>query len=94
MKNNTCQSTFKKMQRLAKITEVLLLSGNIARAKRCFIIAEELLSKGTSEMKCAVATVFVYSVSAFMELHHLKIKTFFPQSLQTEYYKQVYCSGC
>ncbi|MES2479597.1 MAG: hypothetical protein V4561_10940 [Bacteroidota bacterium] len=93
MKDKSNQNTFRKMRRLVNITEKFLLSGNTARAKRCFTIAEDLLSRGSAEMKCAVSNVFVYSISSFMELHHFKIRTYFPQSLQKEYYSQVYCSG-
>ncbi|MFA6150141.1 MAG: hypothetical protein WC716_02395 [Chitinophagaceae bacterium] len=93
MKDKSNQNNFRKMQRLVNITENFLLSGNIVRAKRCFTIAEELLSRGSAEMKCAVSNVFVYSVSSFMEFHHFKISTFFPQTLQKEYYSQIYCSG-
>lgn len=94
MSNKSNQSIFKQMQRFATLTEILLLRGNTARAKRCFEIAGKLLDTGSSEMKCAVSNVFVYSVSGFMLLHHFNMKAFFPKSLETEYYKQACCSGC
>lgn len=94
MSNKSHHSVFKQMRRFALLTEQFLLSGHTARAKRCFEIAGKLLDNGSAEMKCAVSNVFVYSVSGFMQLHHFNIKTFFPRSLEAEYYKQACCSGC
>lgn len=93
MKVVTTQRTYRQMQRFANMTKVFIIRGELHRARRCLKIAEELLSKGSLEVRCAVTNVFIYSVSSFMECHHYSIKRFFPKSLQTEYYKQVYTSG-
>ena len=81
------------MQRFADVTKTLIIQGNIERAKRCLNKAEELFMKGPSEIKNAVANVFVYSVSSFMELHKCNIRNLFPESLKLEYNKQIQSSG-
>ena len=77
------------MQRFADVTKTLIMHGNIARAKKCLSVAENLLETGSNEMKNAVSNVFVYSVSSFMELHKCNIKNLFPDSLNMEYRKHV-----
>ena len=89
MKNNTPKSLYRQMQRFADVTKTLIMHGNIARAKKCLAVAENLLETGSIEMKNAVSNVFVYSVSSFMELHKCNIKNLFPKSLDMEYRKQV-----
>lgn len=81
------------MQRFAEVTKTLIARGNIGRAKRCLNTAEVMFTKGTSEIKNAVTNVYVYSVSTFLELHKCNIRDLFPESLKSEYKKQVLASG-
>ncbi len=89
MKNKSNQSLYTQMERFAEVTKNLIMTGNIQRAKRCLQKAEEIFNKGTAEVKNAVANVYVFSVSTFMEIHHCNIRNMFPKSLQSEYQKQV-----
>lgn len=89
MKNKTNQTIYYQMQRFADITKIFIIQGNTQRAKKCLAKAEELYMKGSSEMKNVVSNIYVYSVSIFMELHNCSIKNLFPESLKSEYLKQV-----
>ncbi|MCW3083616.1 MAG: hypothetical protein JWP12_982 [Bacteroidetes bacterium] len=90
---NQVTTIYKQMDRFASVTKKMIISGNIARAKKCFRVAEMLLETGNAEVKNAVSNVFVYSVSCFMELHKCNIHNLFPTSLKAEYLKQVNASG-
>lgn len=89
MTEQSCKNVYSRMQRFADITKNLIMLGNIRRAKRCLHIAEQIWMKGSNTEKNAIANVFVFSVSSFMEMHHCNIKKLFPAALQTEYFKQV-----
>ena len=93
MKNNPNQNIYTQMQRFADLTKELIITGNISRAKKCFAVAEKLFETGSNETKNAIANVFLFSVSCFMELHKCNIRDLFPQSLKAEYQKQVCASG-
>lgn len=80
-------------QKYADLTKELIISGNIRRVKRCFQLAEKLLSVGTAEMKNAVTNVYLFSISSFMETHHCNIKGMLTEKLHQEYKKQVNASG-
>ena len=77
------------MQRFANVTKTLIMQGNIKRAKRCLQTAEYLLTQGTTEVKNAIADVYVYSVSSFLEVCHCNIKDLFPEKLSNAYKKQI-----
>ena len=77
------------MQRFADVTKTLIIQGNIGRAKRCLNTAEEIFNKGTAEIKNVVSNVYVFSLTSFMEMHHCSIKNLFPESLKSEYQKQI-----
>ena len=81
------------MQRFADITKASIVSGNIKRAKRCLGLAERIFTLGSAEIKNAIVNVYVFSVSTFMEIHHCNIRNLFPESLQSEYKKQINTSG-
>ena len=89
MKTNQSPNIYKQAQRCADLTKTLIMSGNIQRAKRCLQKAELIFNHGTAEVKNAITNVYVFSVSTFMELHHCNIKNLFPDSLRTEYLKQI-----
>lgn len=93
MKNKSNQYINSQMQRFADVTKTLIMTGNIARAKRCLEKAEDIFNNGTSEIKNAMTNVYVFSVSTFMEPHHCNIRDLFPESLRSEYRKQVNASG-
>lgn len=92
MKNKPNQNLYSQMHRFAEVTKTLIITGNIDRAKKCLQKAEELFNTGTSEIKNAIANVYVFSVTTFMERHHCNIRNLFPESLQSEYQKQVISS--
>jgi hypothetical protein len=93
MKNEKTRSIYKNAQRFADVTKSFIMQGNINRAKRCMLIAENLITTGNKEIQNAIANVYVFSLSSFMEMHRCNIKDLFPKQLQTEYYKQVNSSG-
>ena len=70
MKSEMPINIYKQAQRFADFTKILIINGNIQRAKRCLAIASNLMEKGNKEMQNAISNVYVYSVSSFMELHH------------------------
>lgn len=86
---NQVQTVYKQAERFAEITKTAIISGNILRAKKCLALAERLFATGSTETKTAISNVYVYSVSTFMELRHCSISNLFPQSLRTEYLKQI-----
>jgi hypothetical protein len=89
MKNISNQNIYSQMQRFADITKTLILQCNIQRAKECILIAEEIFYKGTTKSKNAVFNIFVFSVTSFMEIHHVSVKNLFPKSLRNENNKQI-----
>jgi len=90
---NQVNNIYKQAERLAEITKIFIVSGNILRAKKCVIIAEYLLLNGTNQTKNAISNVYVFSVFTFMELRHCSITNLFPQNLKLEYNKQINTSG-
>lgn len=90
---NQINSVLKQAERLSEITKRCIISGNIIRAKKCLAIADQLLLHGNNETKNAIANVYVFSVSTFMELRHCSISNLFPQNLKLEYNKQINTSG-
>ena len=93
MKTQCIPNIYKQAQRFADLTKTLIMSGNIQRAKRCLQKAELIFNHGTAEVKNVITNVYVFSVSTFMEIHHCNIRNLFPESLQSEYQKQVNTSG-
>jgi len=90
---NQVNTIYHQAERFAEITKTAIISGNISRAKKCLALAERLLVSGSSETKTAISNVYVFSVSTFMELRHCSIANLFPQTLKTEYLKQINTSG-
>ncbi|WP_309640623.1 hypothetical protein [Flavobacterium sp.] len=86
---NQVTTVYKQAERFAEITKTAIVSGNIARAKKCMALAERLFTSGSYETKNAIANVYVFSVSTFMELRHCTISNLFPKSLKDEYLKQI-----
>lgn len=92
MKNQVF-SIYNQTQRFAEITKKAIVSGNIVRAKKCLAVAERLFTYGSYETKNAIANVYVFSVSTFMEVHRCNVSNLFPKSLKAEYLKQINTSG-
>lgn len=90
---NQVTTIYKQAERFAEITKSAIISGNIVRAKKCLALAERLFANGSYETKNAIANVYVFSVSTFMELRHCNISNLFPQALKAEYLKQINTSG-
>ncbi len=90
---NTARSVHYKAQKFADLTKSLIITGNIARVKKCLAVAEKLLLTGSAETRNAISNVYVFSVSSFMEVHNCSIANLFPQSLRKEYNMQINASG-
>ncbi len=93
MERKTIPNIYEQAQRLADVTKALIVKGNIPRAKRCLQVAETMFIKGNKEIQNAIANVYVFSLSTFMEIHRCNIKELFPQNLKNEYRKQVNTMG-
>lgn len=90
---NQVTSIYKQAERFAEITKRSIISGNIVRAKKCLALAERLFITGSIETKNAISNVYIFSVSSFMEMRNCNISHLFPQTLKTEYIRQVNASG-
>lgn len=86
---NKITSIYKQTERFAGLTNRAIISGNIVRAKKLLNIAENLLETGSKETKEVIATVYVYSVSTFIEICHCSVSNLFPKALKAEYVKQI-----
>ena len=86
---NKINTIYKQAERFAEITNKVIISGNISRAKKLLSIAENLLETGSNDTKNVISNVYIYSVSSFMELRHCSISNLFPKALRTEYIKQI-----
>jgi hypothetical protein len=86
---NQVNTIYKQAERFAEITKKAIITGNINRAKKCLLVAEQLFKTGSNETKIAITNVYVLSLSSFMELHHCSISNLFPNTLKEEYIKQI-----
>lgn len=82
-----------KATQFAEITKSCIKQGNIARAKKCLDMAELLFNAGSTETKNAIGTIYVFSVSTFMELKSCSVANLFPPFLKKEYIAQINTSG-
>lgn len=90
---NQVNTIYRQAERFAEITQKTIVSGNIHRAKKCLAIAEDLLRTGSNETKNVISTVYVFSVSSFMELRKCSISNLFPNALKAEYVKHINAVG-
>lgn len=86
---NQVSPIYKQAERFAEITKKAIISGNITRAKQFLAIAENLLTTGSQETKNGIATIYVSSVSTFLEFRNCSIANLFPKALKAEYHKQI-----
>jgi len=95
MKKQLC-SLHVRMTRFADLTIDCMRSGHSARVKRMMQAAEWLLQNGKLQMAGAVASVYVYTLSVFLDLHPDLRKKYLkdlPPGLMDEYRRQLYASG-
>jgi len=89
MKKGNNHSVYNQMQRMAGLAAAFILSGKITRARKILDTAERLFLNGNYQTKNAVSNVFVYNISAILDLHRFNVQTMLPCRLQTEYIKQI-----
>lgn len=92
MKNHVKTASTRAVQ-FAEITKNFIRRGHIARAKKCLDMAELLFKNGNAETRSAIASVYVNSVSTFMEIRNCTVSKLFPPMLKREYIAQVNASG-
>lgn len=83
------KTIYKQTERFAEITKKAIISGNISRAKKLLAVAENLLEAGNKETKEVISTIYVNSVSTFLEIRRCNISNLFPKALKMEYIKQI-----
>ena len=93
MKKELTPTAYQQLHRFAELTNRLILQGNIARAQRCLNTAEQLFLSGNKLLQDNISTIYVFSVSTFMELHQLNVKSFFPPKLKQAYQQQTHASS-
>lgn len=89
MKTRIKNGVYSQMQRMAGLTISMVLTGKLIRAKKLLDAAEKLFLNGNYQTRNAVSNVYVYNISAVLELHHCNVQALFPRSLQAEYIKQI-----
>lgn len=89
MKKKIAKGIYKQMQKFADLTQTMIARGDISRAKKCLAIAENLFMNGNREQKNAISNVYLYSVSALLELKHFNTEQLLPGALKKEYLKQI-----
>jgi len=89
MKKHIKSGVYKQMQKFADLTITMVLKGNMTRAKKCLDAADSLLVNGNYQTRNAISNVYLYSVSAVLELHHYNLQQLFPRHLQAEYVRQI-----
>lgn len=90
---NQITNIYKQAERLAEITKNSIINGNIARAKKILVFADHLLISGNKETRSVITSVYVHSVSTFMEARNCSIANLLPNSLRLEYVRHVNTSG-
>jgi hypothetical protein len=89
MKHVLYPSVHSRFQRFADITEFFIAQGNLSRVKHCLSFVEDLYNKGDIQTRNAIANIYVFSVSTYLETRRYRVGDLFPESLKAEYYKQV-----
>jgi hypothetical protein len=79
----------KYLQKLANITKLCVVENQMDKAKRYLQIAEGIYNEGDAYTRSMIASVYVFSVSTFLEIRDMNIREMFPASLWSEYYQQV-----
>lgn len=95
MKKEKQEDIYKRMQRFADLTKIMIYNNQADRVKKCFVIAEKLLQTGNNELKNAVLNVYLFSISSYLELQGedgRQILNYFPELLRQEYNHQIIAS--
>lgn len=90
---NQILTVHKQAERFAEVTKTLIVTGNVARAKRLLAYAEKLMINGNKETQNVISNVYVFSVSTFLEVRKCNISNLFPPALKADYNQQVNASG-
>lgn len=86
---NRIESVYKKTERFAEVTKRMIISGNMARAKKMMAVAEQLFVNDKGETKSAISNIYVHSISTFLEIRRCSIANLFPKNLRAEYLRQI-----
>jgi hypothetical protein len=92
IENNKCRNSYDVVRQLFKYTAKQVLAKNMAAAKACLSLAEQLYDKGNTVVRNAIENVYVYSFShAFFydEKRRLEVMPLVPATLYNLYKKQV-----
>ncbi len=92
IENSKCRNAYDVVRQLFKYTATQVLSKNLAAAKACLSLAEQLYDKGNTVIKNAIENVYVYSFShAFFcdEKRRREVLPLVPVTLYNLYKKQV-----
>jgi hypothetical protein len=81
------------IQRLTDLTRESLMVSDHKKAKQYIDITENMYKTGDKRTKHQIATIFIFSVSSFLEIRGLNVREIFPEALCAEYYNQVNASG-
>ncbi len=95
MRNSHQKSIYKRMQKFADLTNIMIADRNIERIKRAFAIAEDFLRTGNNELKNAVLNVYLYSISSTLEFQGeegRQLLDHFPTLLRQAYHRQTIAS--
>ncbi len=93
MKKENTNNVFIAMQRLAAITKNFIAEGKMEKAKKCISLASKIFENGSTEAKTAVSSVYLFSISIYMEVKHLSRTNLLTPTLLKEYQKQINTSG-
>ena len=86
------KSLYKTISEFAAYTKELIRQGNLPLVKVCFGTAEYLLKEGSANVKSAIGTLYVYSITSFLDLTGAvskQVKELLPVHIRAEYKKQL-----
>ncbi len=90
------KSLYKTIDSFAAFTKEVMKQGNLPIIGNCFATAELLIDEGTENIKLAIENIYVFSVTAFMDVTGAvskQVKELLPDHMRAEYDKQV-SSAC
>ena len=92
IEKSNCRNAYDIVRQLFKYTTTQVVKHNLAAAKKCFSLAEQLYTMGNTAIRNAIENVYVYSFShAFFydEARRKEVLELVPSSLYDLYKKQV-----
>lgn len=87
------ETIYNQVERLSDLTILFMQTNKPQLLKRCLSIAENKLKTGSSEVKIAISSIFIFKVSHYLEMNNYNIHQILPLQLDREYIKQVNASG-